>query len=339
VDSGEPIAEVVRSADQPDAPVLTAVVPFSGLADNAHLVIDDWEGEGRELVVVDDGAPADSLNRIRKALERVPQWTLVRLAGNHGAGIARNAGLSVAGGEFTVFLDCDDRLDMTQLDTATQLLSKTTADLAFCTYDQISAQSPGVTMGMWKKDQQLWLEVFGDSERLAVTARPQSFRNLLRFTNYPWNKIARTSFLRNIPQPLFGSTPIHNDILGHWKSLIHADEIVMVNTAFTTHIRQPVGTSLTTRSDATRVSASVGALDELATVIHDTLPGDRAVDHEFWTFVKDISANTMKYLSTAADKEAFISGRSDLVVRHLRPDTVFYLDDKDPDLLEWLVKQ
>ena len=44
---------------------------------------------------------------------------------------------------------------------------------------------------------------------------------LLGFSNYPWNKVVRTDHYRHTGLR-YGSTPVHNDILGHWLTLLDA---------------------------------------------------------------------------------------------------------------------
>lgn len=339
MDSGDLVSEIVRSHDRPHSPLISAIVPFGSIPDNGHLVLEDWAGDDTEIIVVDDGAPVESTNRIRHALEKIPHWTLIRLSENHGAGIARNVGRSHVSGEFSVFLDVDDELDMAQLLTTTKLLSLTSADVAFCTYDQVSADLPHQRIGMWPKDQAIWEKVCGPTGRKAVMARPDDSTDLLRFTNFPWNKVYRSSFLRSLPTPLFGSTPIHNDILGHWITLLFAEEVLMVDSPFTLHIRHPLGTSLTSRLDSERVTAGVAALRELASFLNTTAPHNQDVAGALWAFMKDISANTHKYLSSDSDREKFRNEQRTLIREFLSPDTVFHLTDNDPTLLEWLVKR
>ena len=48
---------------------------------------------------------------------------------------------------------------------------------------------------------------------------------LLGFSNYPWNKLARTDHYQRTGLR-YGSTPVHNDILGHWLTLLDAESIL-----------------------------------------------------------------------------------------------------------------
>lgn len=58
-----------------------------------------------EAIVVDDGSDED----VRRYMDAFPGARYVRQA-NSGVSAARNAGFAASGGEYVVFLDCDDRL-------------------------------------------------------------------------------------------------------------------------------------------------------------------------------------------------------------------------------------
>jgi hypothetical protein len=83
---------------------------------------------------------------------------------------------------------------------------------------------------------------------------------LLGFTNYPWNKIIRTDHYRAAGLR-FSATPVHNDILGHWITLLHAREIALINQVLCTHVVAAGGAHLTNRFTRDRM-ALFDALDE-----------------------------------------------------------------------------
>lgn len=60
-----------------------------------------------EFIFVDDGSCDDSL-AILKEYEAADKRVTVLHQENRGAGAARNYGMSVAGGKYLLFLDCDD---------------------------------------------------------------------------------------------------------------------------------------------------------------------------------------------------------------------------------------
>ena len=83
---------------------------------------------------------------------------------------------------------------------------------------------------------------------------------LLGFTNYPWNKIARTDHYRRTGLR-YGATQVHNDVLGHWLTLVDAETILLIDQPLCTHIVGEGGRNLTNRESRARLSL-IDALDE-----------------------------------------------------------------------------
>ena len=73
----------------------------------------------KEVIVVDDGSYDNSLSILMQYESTI---TLLALATNHGASVARNAGAAVATGAYLLFLDGDDLLTPWTLDIYEQLI-------------------------------------------------------------------------------------------------------------------------------------------------------------------------------------------------------------------------
>jgi hypothetical protein len=99
----------VRPADAPQliSVIVTAYRPGVELLTAVRSMVDQsWAN--LEILVVDDGSPAEHgpvLDRCRELDERV---SVIRLDGNRGTYLARNTGLDAASGEFVTFQDSDD---------------------------------------------------------------------------------------------------------------------------------------------------------------------------------------------------------------------------------------
>lgn len=61
-----------------------------------------------EIICVDDGSTDETPEMIESFRQADPRIRLLRLASNGGPGLARNAGLKIAVGEYVAFLDSDD---------------------------------------------------------------------------------------------------------------------------------------------------------------------------------------------------------------------------------------
>ena len=86
---------------------------------------------------------------------------------------------------------------------------------------------------------------------------------------------------------------MHNDILGHWLTLLDADSIVLIDSPLCTHIVNEGGRNLTNRESRARLSL-VEALEETYTEL-ERRPEKRArYAHHYWDFVLRVGgwANT-----------------------------------------------
>lgn len=110
---------------------------------------------------------------------------------------------------------------------------------------------------------------------------------LLGFSNYPWNKVIRTDHYRRTGLR-FGSTPVHNDILGHWLTLLDAGTIVLLDQALCTHVVTEGGRNLTNRQSRARLNL-IDALDETYDALEQRPHQRNRCSHHYWDFVLRVS--------------------------------------------------
>lgn len=93
-----------------------------------------------EVIVIND-ASTDKTNEILQ--EYVDKYKdmvkVVQNKQNVGQGKARNIGISIASGEFITFVDSDDKIEKSMLETMYQTAIKENADLILCDYYEIIA--------------------------------------------------------------------------------------------------------------------------------------------------------------------------------------------------------
>lgn len=68
-----------------------------------------------EVIFVDDGSTDGTQDRAKGILRVLPRWQLI-CQGNRGAGVARNSGFRAVSGDYVVFLDGDDWLEVNALE-------------------------------------------------------------------------------------------------------------------------------------------------------------------------------------------------------------------------------
>ena len=229
-----------------------------------------------QVVVVDDASTDGSGERVA-ALGR-DEVVVERFATNRGAGIARNHGFALATGRYTLFFDADDELHPTALAAAVNGLDETDADVAFLPYRY--RRGHGSQEGMNVFDVAAWSRYATSPRRLT---RLSDVPQLLGFSSYPWNKVLRTDHFRRTGLH-FGGTPVHNDVLGHWLTLLDANGILLLDQPLCTHIVAVGGRNLTNRESRARLSL-VDALDETYTEL-ERRPAQRSrYAHHWWDFV------------------------------------------------------
>jgi glycosyltransferase involved in cell wall biosynthesis len=105
-------------------PLVSVIVPTYNRLQYLPAAIDsvlaqtfqDWE-----LIIADDGSDAPTLEYL-DTLAQLSRVEVIRLAHSGNPGVARNAALRIASGEYVAFLDSDDSWMPTKLDVQTRAL-------------------------------------------------------------------------------------------------------------------------------------------------------------------------------------------------------------------------
>ena len=86
----------------------------------------------------------------------------------------------------------------------------------------------------------------------------------------------------------YGLTPVHNDILGHWLTLLDSRSILLLDQPLCTHIVNEGGRNLTNRESRARLSL-VDALEETYTALESRPEKRNRYSHHYWDFVLRVS--------------------------------------------------
>ncbi|MDL2246090.1 glycosyltransferase [Methanobrevibacter sp. OttesenSCG-928-K11] len=84
-----------------------------------------------EIIIVDDGSTDDSLDKTKKILSKTDISTQIISQKNKGASNARNKGLSLAKGQYILFLDDDDYIDSNHMKYLYDVVKENKTDFAF----------------------------------------------------------------------------------------------------------------------------------------------------------------------------------------------------------------
>lgn len=210
-----------RWPDTPPPPLdLALVVPVhDDAAGLARLLAQAAEtGLFSEAVVVDDGSdPVLTLPDLPLPV------TLLRHDAPRGGGAARNAGLAAVQSDYLLYVDADDALAPGLAPLLADLADEVAAGRVFdlCLFKH--ADSRVLMEPRWGQPDwdEIWWERAGHAAGALAPARPGALPLLAQTANYPWNKVYRTTFLRD-NAILCAETEVHQDIPLHWLSLIAA---------------------------------------------------------------------------------------------------------------------
>ncbi len=145
-----------------------------------------------EIIVVNDGSPDNSIKILEKYEKKYPDIVKVFTTENRGVSHARNYGLGRAAGEFIMFVDSDD---FVELDMAEKLYSKAVKDqndLVLCArYNVYEVE------GRTELKRKL-MNIFSMNQNFRMSERKFE---LVHISPFPWDKLFKRSLLSDIRFP------------------------------------------------------------------------------------------------------------------------------------------
>lgn len=314
-------------------PDVSVIIPMHNASSTIGRLVESFlqvDTASVEVVVVDDASTDGSAEQVL-ALGR-PEVVVERLTTNRGAGIARNHGFARATGRYSLFFDADDEIHPVALTSAIGALDDTGCDVAVLPYRYRRGSSTQFD-GMNSFDLGAWSRYATAPRRVA---RLHDVPRLLGFSNYPWNKILDTDHYRGTGLR-FGSTPVHNDVLGHWLTLLDADSILLLDQPLCTHVVNAGGRNLTNRESRARLSL-VDALEETYTELEARPEKRNRFSHHYWDFVLRVAGWASSRLTPDVVDEFNVRLQRHLLRMDLSDFTRMRLR-RDPALATRLVKR
>lgn len=286
-----------------------------------------------QLIFVDDASTDETVQLLEAHAAGQQRVLVLANERNLGAGVARNIGFARASGRYTLFFDDDDVIHPAAVVAAVRALDQGGQDVAIMKY-RYQRGAGDSNEEMTKVDLALWSRLVGDASSRTVTL--DSAPGLLNLTNYPWNKVIRTSVYQAAGLK-FGSTMVNNDILGHWYSLLFANQILLLNEVVCTHIVLTGGNNLTNRASGDRLSL-ITALDETYDMLEEHPDLRRRYAHQYWDSVLRVTDWARGRLSPE-----FQAKFADLLENHLLrinvSDFIWLSTKRDPELSLKIIKR
>lgn len=263
--------------------MLSIVIPIFNGADhveNLYREFAELRPRGLQFIFVDDCSTDDTVSKLECLIDPLAGDVLLRTGRNAGAGYCRNLGWEKATGKYTLFFDVDDRPHAAAIGAVLDKLEANMhADVAICAYTY-ERDTPDLGSAMNKEDIKIFDRSLGERESRTFTLEDNS--SALLITNYPWNKIIRTATYKNTGM-MFGNTKVNNDILGHWTTLLLADQIIIMRDVVCSHIVKSSGDNITNHRNEARL-AVFDALNQVYDFLIRYPHMRRRYCHIFWEF-------------------------------------------------------
>lgn len=188
--------------------------------------------ENLEIILVDDGSPDRSPDMCDE-YSKIDQRVKVVHKENGGLSDARNAGLEVAKGDYIVFLDSDDYVDLTMVEDAVRTMEEYSYDVVVWGYytdfvdmeeKLISSRKSSFISGNFSKTD------LGD---LIIT------NEIIGILGYAWNKMYKKDLLIENDLKFTKGLSLIEDIVFNGQALIKADKISFINKPYVHYMQRP----------------------------------------------------------------------------------------------------
>lgn len=167
---------------------LSIIVPVYNVAEYLHRCFNsilDQNFTDFELIIVEDGSIDSSLSICRE-FQSKDNRIIIYTQCHAGVSIARNRGLNYAKGEYVIFIDADDWLDIDMFSTLIDISDLYSCDLVACNYyvnDIFQPKTP--------QYKNLTVLAIDDAIKMSFDLNPHSF------SANCWNKLFRIDVIRN----------------------------------------------------------------------------------------------------------------------------------------------
>ena len=174
-----------------------------------------------EIILIDDGSTDKSMSLLKKYGDCDKRIKIFNQT-NKGAAIARNYGLSIANGDYVIFLDSDDFFEKDLIEISLKEAEKYNSDIVIFRAESFDNLT-GVSAPLNDKIEKYFKY---PKKILSYKDIPNDIFN--SFLIAPWNKLYKKSFLDKYGIE-FQNIKRTNDLLFTSKTLICAKKIVLVN--------------------------------------------------------------------------------------------------------------
>lgn len=210
-----------------EKPLISVIVPIYNVEKYLERCVNsilEQTYQNIEVILVDDGSP-DSCPKLCDDFAEKDNRVKVVHKENGGLSDARNAGMNIATGEITAFIDSDDWIDKNMFDDMYSRMTEDNSDIVSCgvnsVYDYCTWEIP-----LEKDDEHYLLD------------RTEAMKELLtdgKLKQHVWNKLYKTDIIKNIP---FEKGKYHEDVFWSYQAVAAAEKVSVVKTGYYYYIQR-----------------------------------------------------------------------------------------------------
>ncbi len=218
-------AEVVIQNQIDYTPKVSVIIPVYNVEKYLKKCLDSVVNQTLkeiEIICVDDGSTDNSLKILKQYAKKDKRITVIKQKNLH-AGVARNAGLAVAKGEYVHFLDSDDWIDADTYDKLYKIAKKHKCSFVKFKSYSYDEQTHQVVSSYFTDINYMQENTFVSIDEDAQTA--------LRMSDAPWSGIYKLSFL-NDNNIRFDNFICANDTGFYYRCLLNSRKFYFVTDRF-----------------------------------------------------------------------------------------------------------
>lgn len=230
----------------------SVIIPVYNCADRLHIsvesILQQTYGDF-ELILVNDGSTDNSLDICNEYASKDGRVKVLNQK-NSGPSVARNTGLKYVSGEYVVFCDADDCLEIEALEKIIKEIRNNDdkCDIVFYGYYDCVMENGGIVKGNKHIYNHL---VFNSNKELKEIYNDL---NDINFTYPVWNKAYRLQFVRESKAEFPVGVNIAEDYIFNLKLYTKAERTIVISECLYNYIQH--SESITTRFQESKINSA-----------------------------------------------------------------------------------
>ena len=209
-------------------PELSIIIPAYNCGDKISQIVDSILKQSFadfELIIVNDKSSDDTKQVIQNLAKLDKRIILINQKNNGGAAVARNAGLSIASGNYIMFFDADDDILPNTINEFIKAVKNTQADLVISGFRVVTLRNNLPLQSVDVYTNNLPKQSASESWRLYILRLLGLDGRLYQV----WNKIYRTSIIKKYKLEFKPGINFGEDLIFNLDYLSHINKISFIN--------------------------------------------------------------------------------------------------------------